>query len=291
MIEIILIILRIILYLLIITFIYTIIIIYRIIKPPKNFPSKFLKKQIIKDSSKKRIVLIGDSITHGTIGHSYAKTLKKKLGAGKFELINSSLNGDLTINILKRIDDIIRCEPDLITVLIGTNDAMGSYNVEDRGVYIKIKGAKANAEFWTLERFKEDFTKIITRLKNETEATIGVFSIPTIGEDLMDPVLEHGKAYSEVIKEVSTNLGVHYMPLNERMIDYLKENPSNQKYKYNKKLGLMVKAIFSHYFGRSWQNIAKKNGLQLLTDLVHLSPKGASFVSEFIDKFIETISN
>lgn len=239
-------------------------------------------------SSKKRIVLIGDSITHGTASHNYVNMLKNKLIDTKFELINAGLNGDLTINILNRIDDIIRCEPDLITIMIGTNDAIGTYRVEDRRRYIKTKGAQADAEFWTLYRFKEDYIKIITQLQNQTNALIGVLSIPILGETLDDPVLKHSIAFSEGIKEISTNLGVHYMPLNERMIDFITNSPSNQKYNYEKKLGLMIKGILTHYLGRSWQHIAKKNGLQLLTDHIHLSEKGASMVSDFIEEFIKT---
>ena len=289
MIEVLLNILRVFLFVSFILFVYVMITLYRILKPPENFPSKFLKKQKIKDPSKKRIVLVGDSITHGTVSHNYVKVLKRKLGTEKFEFINAGLNGDLTFNVLKRIDDIIRCEPDIVTVLIGTNDALGSYTVESRERYIKLKGAEANDEFWTLERFKENITQVITQLKNEANATIGVLSIPIIGEDLMDPVIEHSKAYSKVIKEVSTDLGVHYMPLNELMIEYLKVNPSTPKYKYSKNLGLMIKTIFAHYFGRRWQNIAKKKGNQLLTEFVHLSTKGASFVSDLVEKFIETL--
>ena len=289
MIEVLLNILRVFLFVSFILFVYMMLTLYRIFKPPENFPSKFLKKQKIKNPSKKRIVLVGDSITHGTVSHSYVKALKRKLGTEKFEFINAGLNGDLTFNVLKRIDDIIRCEPDIVTVLIGTNDALGSYTVESRERYIKLKGAEANDEFWTLERFKENITQIITQLKNEANATIGALSIPIIGEDLMDPVIEHSKAYSKVIKEVSTDLGVHYMPLNELMIEYLNVNPSTPKYKYSKNLGLMIKAIFVHYSGRSWQNIAKKKGHQLLIEFVHLSTKGASFVSDLVEKFIETL--
>ena len=60
---------------------------YRIFKHPKNFPTKFLKKPTIKNPSKKRIVFIGDSITHGSVGDNYVKKLMKKLEAGKYEFM------------------------------------------------------------------------------------------------------------------------------------------------------------------------------------------------------------
>ena len=36
------------------------------------------------------------------------------------------MNGDLAWNVNERIDKIIKCDPDLVFLLIGSNDAMGS---------------------------------------------------------------------------------------------------------------------------------------------------------------------
>ena len=108
-----------------------------------------------------------------------------------------------------------------------------------------------------------------------------------MGEDLTSPVMEISIAHSKVIKDVSTKLGVNYLPLNEQMIGYLKNNPSNPKYDFKNRLWLMIKAIFTHYSGRRWQHIAEKNGFQLLTDQIHLSEKGASFVIKLIESFIK----
>lgn len=268
---------------------YIMIRLYRVLKPPKNFPSKYLKTHTKWDPSKKRLVLVGDSITHGTIGYNYVKILKKKLSKDRFEFINAGLNGDLTINVLERLDDIIKCQPDIITILIGTNDALGSFSVKARNRYIKKKGAKSDDDFWTLERFKKDYSKIITKLKNETKAKIGLISIPIIGEDLTGPVLNHSRLHAEIIKEISKQLETHYMGLNERMIEYIKENPSNPKYKYEAGLKLVVRGIISHFFGRTWKSIAERNGLSFLTDLIHLNPKGARLVSDLIENFIERI--
>lgn len=263
------------------------IILYRLFKPRKNFPSKYLKKQEKWNPSKKRLVLVGDSITHGTVGYNYVKILKKKLGKNRFEFINAGLNGDLTFNVLKRLDDIIKCKPDFVTILIGTNDALGSFSVEFRNRYIKKKGAQSDEDFWTFERFKEDYIKIITRLRKETRAKIGLISIPIIGEDLTNPVLHHSKRYAEIIKEISKQLETYYMGLNERMIECIKENSPNPNYKYEVGFKFVIRGLISHFSGRTWKSIAERNGLSLLTDLIHLSPKGARLVSDFIENFIE----
>lgn len=120
-------------------------------------------------------------------------------------------------------------------------------------------------------------------------AKIGLISIPIIGEDLTDPVLNHSKLHAEIIKEISKQQETYYMGLNERMIEYIKENPSNPRYKYEAGLKLVIRGTISHLSGRTWKKIAERNGLSLLTDLIHLSPKGARLVSDFIENFIERI--
>ena len=47
------------------------------------------------------------------------------------------MNGDLAWNVNQRIDEIIKCDPDLVFLLIGSNDAMGSLS-KDAGEFYKI---------------------------------------------------------------------------------------------------------------------------------------------------------
>ena len=38
-----------------------------------------------------------------------------------FSIVNAGINGDLAWNLLERLDDVIDCNPNHITILIGTN--------------------------------------------------------------------------------------------------------------------------------------------------------------------------
>ncbi len=74
------------------------------------------------------VVCCGDSITHGHIGYDWVGNLRKNDDSKIY--INAGINADLTWNLNQRIDDIIKHTPDYVTILIGTNDAIGSQTVK-----------------------------------------------------------------------------------------------------------------------------------------------------------------
>ena len=80
------------------------------------------------NNNKPVVVCCGDSITHGHIGYDWVSALRKQDNSKVY--INAGINADLTWNLNQRIDDIIKHNPDYITILIGTNDAIGSQPVK-----------------------------------------------------------------------------------------------------------------------------------------------------------------
>jgi len=87
----------------------------------KIYPNNFIHDT--KDD-RKIVVCCGDSLTHGRIGYNWVSKLEDEDKTRIF--INAGINGDLAWNLYQRIEDVIKCNPDIITILIGTNDAMGS---------------------------------------------------------------------------------------------------------------------------------------------------------------------
>ena len=269
-------------------FAYFFITLYRIFKKPKNWPAKFLKKNKNSIENKKVFVMIGDSITQGTVGKNYTKMVSKHLNSSQkvVDLINAGLNGDYVLNVLRRLDDIISCKPDFVTIMIGTNDAGVVYAPDGIDAFRKLKKVPLEPEYWTIPKYKKDLTEIISRLKKETNAKIAVFSIPTIGENFDHPVFDLSLEFTRTIKDVASELSITYLPLSERMVEYLKEHPSSEKYPYKEDLKMMLRAIFAHYlFGRSWEKIARKNGCHLHIDHLHLSETGATMVADLIENF------
>jgi lysophospholipase L1-like esterase len=265
---------------------------YTSIKPPKANPKSFLKKKRkkLEDSNGKKVIIcIGDSITHGIYGVNYIKIVKERLknSESNYEFINAGINGDLTVSILKRLDDIIQCKPDIAILLCGTNDLNGSQSKKRAKIYEFTKKIPKDPQFWTEKRFIDDYSKIIERLKEETKAVIAISSLPPISEEPKTKPFNDSKRFSGIIKNLATEFVVNYLPLNETMIGQLDENAPPPNFPYEKSNPIsMIKFILMHYLGRSWEKISKKNGLQFLTDNLHLNKVGATFVADLVEKFL-----
>jgi lysophospholipase L1-like esterase len=201
------------------------------------------------------------------------------------DIINAGLNGDFVLNVLRRLDDAIKCKPDFVTIMIGNNDARAVFAPDVIDAFRKFKKVPLEPEYWTIQKYREDLTEIISRLKKDTNAKIAILSIPTIGENFNHPVFDLSLEFARTIKVVASETNVTYLPLSEKMVDYLKEHSSNEKYPYEEGMKMMIRALFAHYFGRSWEKIARKNGCHLHVDHLHLNKTGASMVADLITNF------
>ena len=257
-----------------------------VMKLPSNTPSKYLKQQFGNDKQRPVLVLLGDSITHGRIGVNYVDIVADQLEDRDLEIINAGINSELAWNALQRLNEVIHCEPDIVTVLIGTNDANATMSKDIMRGYIRnMKLPREPSSEW----YRRALISIVEGLKAKTTARIALLSIPTIGEDTSNPAFIRSSDYSEVVKEVAGETDVTYLPLHEKMAEYLHKTHGNARYPYEKyKIGI-IKAVISRYlFRRSWDGIARGSGFTLHVDYLHLNTAGARMVADLISDFIQS---
>ena len=137
---------------------------YMIRRPAPDSPREYVRQKE-RHAGKRVIVCVGDSITRGEVSYNYVDLLQARLG-DRFEVINAGINSELSYDVLQRLDQVIACEPDLVTVLIGTNDANAS--ISDEGA------------LWTMQHRKlpsrpsigwyEENMEAIVELKTSSEA-------------------------------------------------------------------------------------------------------------------------
>jgi lysophospholipase L1-like esterase len=258
---------------------------WRVQRLPRMNPIRFLESA---GSGNARtgpvVVLVGDSITHGTASADYVEMLAERPGMDRFVWVNAGINGQLAFNVLQRLDEIIRCSPDFVTILIGTNDATALLSDADARRYTRL---------WDLPRapdpawYRESLVAIVERLQTETDARLALLSLPTMGEDLDAIAHRRGAEHSQIIKDVATQAGVVYLPLQERMVDTLKAHSSMQRYSMDEFRKVMYVALAKRYLlGRSWDEIAADNGFLLHPDHLHLSEAGAAMVADLIEGFV-----
>lgn len=262
-------------------------ILYEVHKLPDNTPAKFLgEREKFGWSEGKRVVCIGDSITHGRISQNYVKILREKLG-DEYEIINAGLNSHLAWNVLERLDEIIECRPDIITILIGSNDVNATISLKNKRDYIKRMNLPRDPDH---EWFCQTLKAIIKRVKTETKAQIAVLTLPMIGESLENSFFNLTKEYSRSIAEITRKMNVNSLDLHEMMVRYLVNNPGKPTYAYEKERMYIFRSVIQHYFlRRSWDQIATKAGFNLHRDYLHLNTKGALMIAKLIENYIHSV--
>lgn len=172
-------------------------------------------------STSKSIVYasLGDSLTSGAGADNYEESypylLAQKFSAqkGNISLKSFSYPGARTDDLIKDLlTPAIAQKPDIVTLLIGTNDIHG--NVSE-------------------STFRKNYQFILERLTRETSAKVYVINIPFIGSDtlLLPPYKFYysnkAERFNKIIKELATNFKVDYIDLATPTAELLKQDGSH----------------------------------------------------------------
>ena len=133
--------------------------------PPKGRAEDFLSRNV--KSDKKIIACIGDSLTHGNIGQNWIDYLRKEFPNDVF--LNEGINANTAWQVIQRLDPILQCQPDLIILLIGTNDALGSFDINSG---LRYKKNNELPEVPTLEKYKEHLNELIEKRLSHYKVTV-----------------------------------------------------------------------------------------------------------------------
>lgn len=232
----------------------------------------------------RRVVCLGDSITRGQLSVDYVAMLSGRKSLSDFVFTNAGVNGDLTENVLRRLDAVIDLQPDLVTVLIGSNDVNASMSEKNGRRAVRMNKLTARP---TIEGFADNVAAIVDRLAAETSARLGLFSLPVLGEEVDSESVRRSRRYSEVIEQVATSRGIAYLPLNERQIAHLTEGGFRPGKAYRDGVALMAGGAVQHFvLRRPLDEISRRRGLELTTDLIHQNSRGATMIADLAEDFV-----
>jgi len=230
------------------------------------------------------VVCAGDSITHGRVSAPYVDRLRERLGPRGFTFVNAGINGELSYNLLQRLDDIVACQPDVVTVFIGTNDATASLSELKTTKALQQKGL---TESPTPDLYRAWLTALIEGLQSRTEARIAVLPPPPIGEQPQNPFYVRAGEIAAIAQEVAAERDVTFLPLHEEMAAIIEAREGGVPAPYHERGTLILLAMLARYLrGRSWDEIGRRNGYLLLTDALHLNGRGAGMVADQIEGFL-----
>jgi len=236
----------------------------------------------------KTVSCFGASLTAGRVSFDYLELLRAKPSLKAFQFINRGIDGDLAWNGLQRLDEVISDQPDAISILIGTNDVNATMSERNRLRYLNFNHLPTDP---TLPWFEETLRLTVGRLKYETSAQISLLSLAIIGEDLNHEANQKVRLYNEAIRRVATDEKLDYLPLYERMVDYLQAHEADRaslppQLAYKDGFTNVGNAIGLHASGLSWDEVSHRNGLLLTTDCLHLNSIGAGMVADLIENWL-----
>jgi lysophospholipase L1-like esterase len=232
------------------------------------------------------VACVGDSITRGSVSADWVGLLRDRLRNGGVEVLNEGVNGNLAWNVGQRLDEVIARRPDVVTLLVGTNDVNatldeGSQRSYRRGQHLPVRA--------TLPWYEANVAAILDRLASQTEARVLVLDLPMLGEDLSSELNGAVDTYNAALRAICAERAVECLPLHDRLAALLPLGHRPPPYTGDRVL--MVRAILSHHvLRRSWDDISARNGLAVLTDHIHLNDRAAAVVADLIEESLSRSS-
>ena len=168
------------------------------------------------NSSNLVYVALGDSLTAGVGASKYEEAypylLAEKLAKDKQSTVtlkNFSQPGVKTSQlIVSQIDSAVDSQPDIISLLIGTNDVHGNISASD---------------------FKKNYEYILTRLTQETSAKIYLLGLHNVGSDglLLPPYnyyfRQKTRNNNQIIQVLADKYGLTYIDLEKITLSAVEE--------------------------------------------------------------------
>ncbi|MEI6754094.1 MAG: SGNH/GDSL hydrolase family protein [Paludibacter sp.] len=176
---------------------------------------------ILKDGD--RVVFIGNSITHGGLYHLYIQSYyQTRFPDRKIEFYNCGIGGDVTTNVLNRIDyDILPHKPTVAVIKLGMNDAGSTfYEQKHTAEELQIEQNRIVA------KYTNEMREIIRRLKDNCNPRLFLIKPtpydpnfkqanrkPLIGKN--ETIRKLTLAVEELAKESNATVVDFYNPLND----------------------------------------------------------------------------
>jgi lysophospholipase L1-like esterase len=250
--------------------------------PPEGRAVDYLNSNL--ENNQRVVACIGDSLTHGNIGQSWVDYLRKDFPNDVF--LNEGINGNTAWQVIQRLEPILECQPDLIILLIGTNDALGSFDINSG---IRYKKNNDLPEVPSLEKYKEHLNELIEKI--EVQSKIVICTIPPIGENANSEVNNHVNLFNDYIKQIANQKNLSLLPVSDALWSEINSRTFPIKLDYNPKAMPLMKrilgGIFHHYlFKNSWNDISMAKGQWILFDQIHLNERGAEIVYKLAKDFI-----
>ncbi len=242
-------------------------------------------------NGKTRVVVLGDSLTHGTMSHSWLKDMQAELGES-YTFINQGWNGDLAWNALQKIDEVVGCDPDIVAIFIGGNDALASFSPVWAERFVENKQLPQTPD---ADWYRENLEAIVTTLQTETDAELVLFTLTMFGEDVESPEVAAFRNYSQIVIETAEKFDLPVLPIHQKMTEFVQSNnravvqscsPADFA-AYRTQIRWAI--VRYHFFFQSWDQISASRGYVAQTDCAHLNSAAAGVIATEFKLWLDSL--
>lgn len=216
---------------------------------PAHFPGRIPGRRVT--------VCAGDSLTAATLSADFISILEERFPGRQF--VNAGINGDTSKGLLRRAEEILACQPDEVTILIGTNEVRVS---EDVKPYI------------------ENVDAFLSRLGT---CQVALLAIPPLGEDPRSRMNQRIIRWNAALRSLADKRSIRYLPVFEEISQRL--NGRNEPFALRISL-LLSSACRRYLFRQKFDDIAHAHGCTMLTDQIHLSDRSGAIIAELVSKWL-----
>jgi lysophospholipase L1-like esterase len=228
-----------------------------------------------------KIICAGDSLTRGQVSADYVAMLQNRFAA---TTVNAGVNYELSSGLRQRLDAIVAQQPDVVTVLTGTNNVRYTLSAIDAAA---LRRRWKTTDEISAKTYRQDLVGIAEHLLTRTRARVAFLSLPVIGEDLHSPPVQRAAEYSEIVRTVAAERHIAYLPLHERMTAFLRDAGHTPGTAWRPGALLASTAAIQHFvLRRSFDAVSASRGLLLTTDTVHLNGRAAAMIADLIAEFV-----
>jgi len=243
------------------------------------------------DGTATLVACIGDSITHGRLGHNWVQDLRESYNPEKVAFVNAGVNGEHAWTVAQRLDKVLTLKPDATVLLIGTNDCMGTFDEVVGKNYLKDG---LTCQMPTQEFYRENLRSVLSRLQESGAKSRAVATLPPIGEDASSAINQQVATFNEDIINLAQETNTTVLPLNERLWQEIRavETKRSPSAFVSSGWGLaypILRSTMKHYlFGTTWDQHGEDYGLVVLTDQIHLNERGAGIMRQLVSDWLDS---
>jgi acyl-CoA thioesterase I len=212
-------------------------------------------------------LLLGDSHTFGQSGFAICDALAE--ARPDVRILNGGVNADLAWNLAERMEASLGSHPDLIHVLIGTNDVNAGLHPDHSSGYMRDKGVP---QVPTPDFYRSQLRRVFHRLK-QTGARLTASHMPPIGDEADSVWNTAVRHHNRILDEEAQSAGVRVLPLYERLMEHVDVSRVRSIDRLDWGNWIPDSQRLHDEDGLSWDAISDLRALQLTHDGLHLNER------------------